>query len=354
MSFAAMVTVILIHSKTNGASAAAWDVFIQTLLNRGLSDWAVPFFFVASGYWFGVSTARLRFQEFILNGYVKLLQRKYKTLFLPYIAWCLIGAMLQLPLVCFNNHVKHTPLFSRIVFAADGFWDFINNLFGITHIGPVGNMPLWFMRVLLFFFLFSPAWILLRQWMPKKMVLGIGVLMVLFQLNVPSISLSLGSIGWMLIGLGLAEFNLSCNARRPILTCILFGVVYVACAIFESLSMAGWVDLGHARIVFKRLIPFAGIPFWWMLYDLILRCCRRIPALKIDTFWIYCIHQCFTAYTIAAGFYVLGKSDSVCICLMFVALVVGLTMSLWTSVLVKRILPSAHSFLVGGRVVAGT
>ena len=52
LSFWAMVTVLLVHSNTLGtfSEAASWNVFLQRLLTRRLSSWAVPFFFIVDAY----------------------------------------------------------------------------------------------------------------------------------------------------------------------------------------------------------------------------------------------------------------------------------------------------------------
>lgn len=53
LPFWAMISVLFIHSNTLGAfEVASWNVFLQRLLTRSLSSWAVPFFFMVSGFWF--------------------------------------------------------------------------------------------------------------------------------------------------------------------------------------------------------------------------------------------------------------------------------------------------------------
>ena len=184
LSFAAMATVVLIHSKTNGENASDWNVFIQTFLNRGLSDWAVPFFFVASGFWFGKQIEDMSPSCFFHQGYGKFMRKKALSIIFPYLLWSVIGALLQLPLVCFNNHIKGRWLFQRTVFDANGAWGVIDNLLGITKAGPVGNMPLWFLRVLIIFFLLSPMWVLLTSCLPRACTALLGIVLLITQWNV--------------------------------------------------------------------------------------------------------------------------------------------------------------------------
>ncbi len=62
----AMFTVVMIHSNTLGTfpDAANWNVFIQRFLTRALSGWAVPFFFLNSGFWYAKGSSRRRIEEY--------------------------------------------------------------------------------------------------------------------------------------------------------------------------------------------------------------------------------------------------------------------------------------------------
>ena len=77
LSFLAMVSVVYIHHNGVGTfERARWNAIIQGFLTRGISDWAVPFFFMVSGFWF----ARSRYVEDELGGYRKLILKRMKTL----------------------------------------------------------------------------------------------------------------------------------------------------------------------------------------------------------------------------------------------------------------------------------
>lgn len=57
LSFLAMISVVYIHHKAvgNAPHVAAWNAVAQRFCTRALTDWAVPFFFVVSGFWFARS-----------------------------------------------------------------------------------------------------------------------------------------------------------------------------------------------------------------------------------------------------------------------------------------------------------
>lgn len=57
LSFCAMLSVVLIHSTSclTVEHPARWNLFCQYLITRSFTYWAVPFFFLMSGYWFAKS-----------------------------------------------------------------------------------------------------------------------------------------------------------------------------------------------------------------------------------------------------------------------------------------------------------
>ena len=349
LSFIAAIAVVLIHSNTNGANASDWNAFVQTLLSKGITGWAVPFFFLVSGFWFGRSTNDIGIREFIDMGYGNMLRKKFKSLFLPYVLWCVLGAIIQLPILCFANHVAKREVFQSTVLEGNGVWAFIDRLWGICRSAPVGNFPLWFLRALIIIFIAAPIWIALRTYVPRMLLLLLGIAMIACDLDVPYLHISLAAIGWFLTGFTLAGLKVADTklTSRPFL--LLSGLLYLALATFESLCAAGWIDAGFWRVALKRNIPFAGIPFWWVLYDVLLDKTSSAPTFFNDTFWIYCIHQMFVGYIIGAGFYILGKGDVVSLVLMAGSVIISAILSLLSAQAIRKYFPKAYRFLSGGR-----
>lgn len=54
LSVMAMASVVILHSTAclTVEKPAAWNVFVQYLVTRSFTYWAVPFFFAMSGFWF--------------------------------------------------------------------------------------------------------------------------------------------------------------------------------------------------------------------------------------------------------------------------------------------------------------
>jgi surface polysaccharide O-acyltransferase-like enzyme len=152
LSFIAMISVVMIHSHAIGAieNPASWCVFIQSFFMRTATNWAVPFFFIVSGYFF----ASRNINNFKKSGYFRLMRKKYSSLFIPYILWALIGTVISVSLIVLNNYLSSRGLFERTFLAPEGCWSKIDLLFGVTYNGPKGNLALWYVRALLLIFLF--------------------------------------------------------------------------------------------------------------------------------------------------------------------------------------------------------
>lgn len=349
LSFMAATTVVLIHSNTDGTHAAPWNVFVQTLLSKGLARWAVPFFFLASGFWFGKSTTDVTLCEFIGRGYGNVLRRKFKSLFLPYVLWSVFGAIIQLPLLCFANHVAKRELLHGTVLGGNGVWTFVDRLWGICRDAPVGNFSLWFLRSLILIFVAAPIWIALRTCFPRVVLFLLGAAMTACDVGMPFLCISSAAPGWFLSGFALAGLKAAgakFASRRFLLLC---GLLYLALATSEALCAAGWIDAGAWRGGLEKCIPFAGIPFWWVLYDVLLDKESALPACFNDTFWVYCIHQAFVSYIIGAGFYFFGKGDVMGVVLMAVTVVSSTGLSLLSARVARRHFPRAFMLLSGGR-----
>ena len=161
--------------------------------------------------------------------------------------------------------------------------------------------------------------------------------------------ISLAAAGWFLIGFMLAGFKVAYTKFTSHQFLLFCGLLYLTLASLEAVCAAGWIDVGPWRIVLKRSIPFVGIPFWWVLYDVMFDRSSSLPTYFNDTFWIYCIHQVFVGYVIGAGFYIWGKGDVVSLVLMAGTVIAGTVLSILSAQTVRRYFPKAYRLLSGGR-----
>ena len=137
-SFLGAVCVVAIHANVDGC----WSY-------RALTFWAVPYFFLVSGFFFGISS-------YVRNGgdrgYGQLLHKKVRGLFIPYIVWSLIALVIGTPLVVMNNYIYGHSLLDRTVFEGRSVLTILDATFGICRDSPQPLGVLWFVRTLMFFF----------------------------------------------------------------------------------------------------------------------------------------------------------------------------------------------------------
>ena len=349
LSFVAMVCVVMIHSHAIGTyeNPKPWCVFVQALLMRTATDWAVPFFFVVSGFFF----AALNLEKLSISWYGKLLRKKLRTLLVPYVLWALIGTVFSMSLVVANNLIMHHGLFERTFMAADGFWGKIDSLLGVTRGGPSGNLALWYVRSLLLLFVLSPLLAGVSK-IHKTALLVIGLLLALAvpEVSIKFLSLKLGSVGWFCVGMGASQLAIE-NRRMPNALFVLAGLGWGALVVLGAMDKAGC--LVASNVVTPYMMPFAalaGIMFWWGLYDrlLCLRC-GDLPECFKMTFWVYCLHGVVTAWILAPVGYLLGKSDWVAMLASFLSVCGSIGFCLVVGQLVKHRFPKFYALLSGGR-----
>ena len=331
LSFLAMIGVIYIHHNAVEEGAATWNAVAQGFLACGLTAWAVPFFFVVSGFWF----ARGAFMQG-RQGYAQLWAKKARTLLVPYLLWAVIGAAIALPVLMFNNHVTHRPLFDRTFLGQDGLWEIVSALFGISRGAPSGDFALWYVRALLIFFCFAPFWRLIFKFR-RQVFLALGLLLTLWNpdAGIPLLKINSSALGWFFFGMGAVDL-IGENRRLPRGAAIACGVLWIALAFLDACGCAGWA---------RRLNPFAGILFLWSIAGLD----GLFRDFMKPTFWVYCLHMPLTAYSLSGPLFVFGKSDVSTFLIMLLMPWANLSFCLVAAHVVRRFSPRVYALLTGGR-----
>ncbi len=336
LSFLAMISVVYIHHKAvgNAPHVAAWNAVAQRFCTRALTDWAVPFFFVVSGFWFARSAYVAAATPG--GGYLDFVRKKARTLLVPYLLWAVIGAFLVMPVIVFNNHVNHHPLLDRTFLGAGDLWHCLDALVGVTRNGPIGDLALWYVRVLLLFFLSAPLWkALARCGKGVLLALGLALTLVAPEAWIPGLAIKYSSFGWLLLGMGAADW-IADDRRLPRGAAILCGVAWVGLALAKAFGVSHGLE---------RLVPFAGILFLWSIadWDRLWRDWMR------PTFWVYCLHGALAGYTLAGPLFVFGKGDVATFLIMFVMPWANIAVCLLLARLVRLRAPRLYAALTGGR-----
>lgn len=348
LSLFAMASVVMIHSITTLTCKhpAAWNVFVQHLFLRSFTYWAVPFFFACSGFWFAKGSFVLGQQ-----GIGSFWAKKAKTLLVPYVLWIIVAVILVTPLVVSNNLVTGRGVWERTIVAVPGVWPKVCKLLALTSMEPIVNGPLWYVRALLLLFLLAPIWRFAARvrggWIA---LVGIWLAETLFcPWSIEILRLPAMGIGWFALGMAVAVRGWE-KVRLPGTVVATAGGVWAIAALvkcFHAVGMEWASSFAATKII--ALIPYGGIPFLWGLYDRLGLQSRPLPGVFRETFWVYCSHQIFGSWFIAAMLYAFGKTDVVMLVVSLAGVVFMLGTSFGSAVIARRTFPRACNWLTGGR-----
>lgn len=284
VSFIASLCVVAIHANVDGK----WNFLCGTL------SWAVPFFFWQSGFFFAISSTS--------HGGVELLKKKFKGLFLPYIAWIVIATVIGIPLVILNNHLTGRSLFERTIFAEPTIWSVLDSTFAIGRHSPRHLGVLWFVRALMILFIFTPLWKFLAR---RSLCWLLGILFIYFHFYYPQIDfhgfhLRIGAASYFFLGIVAA--------------------VYLP----DNLLFVSGSD--NTKKIDQRVISICSF-----------------------SFWIYVTHNIFLSYIIAIYHFVFHKTPlSLEFSFVFFFLV-AIFSSIVSGFILKRYALRIYKFLNGGR-----
>ncbi len=338
LSFCAMLAVMFIHSSdiVGGGDIVTWETVLLHFMGSSLTSWAVPFFFVVSGFFFW------RTGELWRNGlgaWKTTLRKKMRTLVVPYLMWCIIGAVSVLPLVLWSNHIAGRSLFERTFIQSGTFGRSLIDLFGIEFV-PIGNVPLWYVRTLISIFIFSPLFIfMIRRIKWIGFCLACVCAFASPFLSIPFVTYQSRGLGYFYFGMMLAECTWVKN-HVPKSTVVVSGII-VLLLLVDDLT---WRKCA-------AILPAALMTFLWGLYDHFPRVQRdfTLPWWMRQTFWVYCLHMIPTGYLLAMGRFFLEKSNRVAVLLMFIIPPMALLLSLVMGACVNRFSSTVFLLLTGGR-----
>lgn len=159
LSFISILLVVVIHANHTNLTQATptnfnTSFYIQLFFSHGIATVAVPLFFCISGYLFFI-----RFDG-TLNAYFTQLKKRFYTLLVPYLFWCVLGILLIsiLQQISFTsswiNQKSLTELSAiqllDLVFSNPipyQFW-FVGHLMALVLITPILNIGLRYLNIL--------------------------------------------------------------------------------------------------------------------------------------------------------------------------------------------------------------
>ena len=321
LSLIATWAVVCIHSRTDRWSVGADDYASRIEMHvADLFHFAVPLFFVISGYMFVLS--------YMKYGWGNLIKNKVKSLYLPMVTWGIIGLILCLPIRVYSHHDIPTLLdvckLPLMVFRSEA-------------------VHFWYVRALLILFLVAPLamFVANRIWLCVLVVVGV--------LFIPA-----GSVGdnlhipvtviFFLLGAAAAVNGCGTKVSRRsgmiAASSCLVGFVF-------SLALKAYMTQYYFSILFA---PLFMIGLLWFGYDVMYEKLhiRKFPEGLTVLFFVYCMHLITLCWCGGIMRVVLGNRPEVRLCGYF-----ALWSTFWVDViianLVRRFFPRIFAVLSGGR-----
>ena len=330
MSFVAAVLVVCIHAPVT--REPGFSMWFEDFFGSKIPSVAVPFFFVASGYFLA---NRMESQ-----GYSVQLKKRIVTLLIPYLIWCVMLGALENCNSLLANIVNHYPLMRHIetnpihIFGLD-----------LTRNPP---LPLWFLRALMLYVIASPVllWIARR----KYMLLAFAGSLVLFactkNLYIPQglssvFAFTFAPVNILAFTMGL---HFSCNPRMVSMSAgkvfLIGGMTsFFSLSIFKILSVPMPYAVGTLMRLCAVGLALAGA---WSVCPAL-----ELPRLlRGQSFPIYLCHAIFVPYVLLFSQkfpFMLGWGGFV---MNVILLVFG---SLIVSHLLHRHMPRFCKVIFGGR-----
>lgn len=357
LSFLSILAVIFYHVRP-GAEVSYWSLqsshgcintFLCLFVNRGIACFAVPLFFLISGYLFFRNTTTAL-------DCIKKWRTRFRTLFIPYLLWntIWIGVVVGFVVLLYElgllryNSLAEIPLIAQMggvkciiePYPAGQFW-FIRDLIILVIISPIifiltkryGGLPI-------IILLIATITIYMMGWYDSDMNYG-------FSFMRSSVSL----IFFMAAAyLALYRQNLVLK-KRGVSSSIIWGVLWFIMLSVRTVNLV-CLENGMLASLFLQMSTIVGVLFVWCIYDaFIYRYSNSllISSLLPYTFWIFAFHSPSFNFVESLFLKVLGRTS------MGFAMSYSLLPFLMIAIciviakLLQKLMPSFYNVLVGGR-----
>ncbi|MBR4220523.1 MAG: acyltransferase [Victivallales bacterium] len=342
LSVLAMIAILWLHGYAiiRTSEVSQWNYAFETFLWRQLTTWAVPTFFIMSGFFFSWSYR---------DGYHAFLKKKTRQLLIPYLLWCLYSILIVVPLTALNNHLAGAALLCRTPFEKGSFGLILNKIFAFTIHSPKANRTLWYLRDLMFIFAVAPLWSMLSTKLPAY-VIGLVAIVFLcgaFSNTLPYLAIKYTSIGWFTLGLAIQKGDWLAFSPKPLWSgCCWIALAFLHSGLIPALTSCKWYVTAS-----NSIIGFSGALFFWSLTLPLQnqKTWQCLSKLLSATFFIYCCHFPICLWVKSIGRF-LSKGNEYC--LLATSLLtpfITLLMCILLQRTSQKLSPKLTSLLSGGR-----
>lgn len=279
-----------------------------------LTEVAVPYFFLVSGFFF------LRYSYFGKGEYLKMLCKKAHTLFLPFVFWNIVGLI---PLVLMHRVAIENSLWKYSLQLLNSEW----------------NGVLWYVRDIMIMMLLAPlySWVFLlnRRWL-------YALLFLLLFFNWMPVDCSLLSTEGMLfffLGGVLQKKSSFLEKKFPKWT------IFFGCVVWLISSFA----FPHCWAI-HRYNTLLGLFVVWQLCDYVpTRVFLGVLGVSSYSFFIYVLHaDVIKSMKVGLAHFFCGQ-EAVALASYFVLPLVTVSVLLIVGKLFNRYIPQVFNFVMGGR-----
>ena len=340
MGFFCAILVVLLHTE----SINYWPSteLMRTFLIKPLGGIAVPFFFVAAGYFLAG-----HIHEY--NWWKRETEKRLRSLLLPYFIWEALYFTYSIPFVLLANILANAPLTRNIP-------DIIS-IFALNPMQGGGLGPLWFVRTLFVFVLISP---IIATPIKLSRMIGGGVVALLFVGYLWTVGFtdeSVGAWGYPIGTVGLFSirsllfFAFGIFLREWPITQRFPKYVMISLLLLGSVlwTIYGLFSQGETSQTINLIKPFANgcvlLGIWWLIPE------KPWPAyLTNATFPIYLMHFFVMVFIdrFTTNIHFLGALEEMVPGLLFKA-TLGVAIPTFVTHLMHAYAPKTASFLFGGR-----
>lgn len=358
VSFLTACFVVVLHAYSNSllGSGLASDWFIL-FVGWTLPTFAVPIFFVISGYLLGVKSANGTAEGW----YGKSVKKRLRTLLVPYFLWCTVFALTVIPFTVFGNHLAGRALTSNTCMNEPlwSVWNLFRIYGGDLNDGPA-CLPMWYIRNLFLLVLAAPLFFAVtsNRWTGALYLAATGGLFFAQTWLTTSSSqlletgLSLRGFFFFPLGLYLARHPVPETPAFRRMRAALPAVWLATCLAFVILRLHAGEEWQVAKLLTAKATNLLGVGAVWVLCDYLpgFRRMARHPVAKCS-FFVYACHMgvLFTLMCERSQQLLMTHLHVPVVGIFLLRIAVSLGVSLLLAAGVKRWFPRAYALLTGGR-----
>jgi len=343
ISFFSIIMVVFLHSYNLGEEMLIdfsikknYVFFIQYFISQGITRVAVPIFFTISGYLLFFSKKQT------INDYKLLLQKRFKSLVIPYLFWSIL---LFFVFFLLQNLSLTTSFFKQKHINTYTIIEVIKTIF----INPI-PFQLWFIRDLFVFIVLSPAIYVIIKYL-KTIVLFL--LLILWFLQFDFVFFSNEALLFFTLGAFLAINKVNLKNYNLSKKSIFLITVWLSIVLCESLLVYyNFSHVSYINVIHKSGI-LIGIYAIWFFYDFIF---IKDEVLKPSymilaqlSFFIYVFHEPFLDIIKIVFFKVFGNSEFLLFFLYVTSPAFTILVCLFVGQYLKRFTPVFFKIITGGR-----